>query len=60
VGEGGVVVGQELQGPLANAAAVVNTRTADGEDLFEIIKSWEQHKGQTIDASYAAVAREQG
>jgi hypothetical protein len=53
-------VGQELQGPLANAAAVVNTRTADGEDLFEIIKSWEQHKGQTIDASYAAVAREQG
>jgi hypothetical protein len=54
-----VVMNQESLGPPANVAAATNTRTADGEDLFEIIKSWEQHKNQAIDASYAAIAREQ-
>ncbi|KAI4801046.1 hypothetical protein E4T44_11044 [Aureobasidium sp. EXF-8845] len=47
--ETGAVANQELheaRQPLEVAAAVSNTRTADGEDLFEIIKSWEQHKGQ--------------
>jgi hypothetical protein len=55
-----VVMNQESLGPPTNVAAATNTRTADGEDLFEIIKSWEQHKNQAIDASYAAIAREQG
>jgi hypothetical protein len=55
-----VVMNQERREPLANVAATTSVRTADGEDLFEIIKSWEQHKNQAIDASYAAIAREQG
>jgi hypothetical protein len=55
-----VVMNQEPQGSPANmAATTTNVRTADGEDLFEIIKSWEQQKNQAIDASYAAIAREQ-
>jgi hypothetical protein len=61
--ENGAVANQkshEAQQPLVVAAAASNSRTADGEDLFEIIKSWEQHTSQTIDASYAAVARKQG
>jgi hypothetical protein len=61
--ETGAVANQEsheARQPLEFAAAASNTRTADGEDLFEIIKSWEQHKSQTTDASYAAVDREQG
>lgn len=58
----GVVMNQEPRGLPENMAAATSVRTADGEDLFEIIKSWEQHKGQgqAIDASYAAIAREQG
>ena len=58
----GVVMNQEPRERPVDLAAAINARTADGEDLFEIIKSWEQHKGQaqTIDASYATVAREQG
>jgi hypothetical protein len=54
--EGDAVVSPEGREP---REAPVNTRAADGEDLFEIIKSWEQHKNQTLDASNAAVAREQ-
>jgi len=58
----GVVINQEPRERPVDLAAAINARTADGEDLFEIIKSWEQHKGQaqTIDASYATITREQG
>ncbi|KAI4723467.1 hypothetical protein E4T48_00309 [Aureobasidium sp. EXF-10727] len=44
--------------PIA-ATATVTSRTAGGEDLIQVIKSWEQHKNQAIDASYAGVAKEQ-
>ena len=39
--------------------ATTNSRTADGEDLLEMIKSWEQRKAQAFDAAHTATAREQ-
>lgn len=41
------------------ATAVASSRTADGEELFEHLKSWEQRKAQAFDALYAATAKEQ-
>lgn len=41
------------------ATTVTSSRTADGEELFEMIKSWEQRKAQAFDALYAATAKEQ-
>ncbi|CAD0113759.1 unnamed protein product [Aureobasidium uvarum] len=43
----------------AATTAMATSRTASGEDLFRVIKSWEQCKNQAIDASYAGVAKEQ-
>lgn len=41
------------------ATTVTSSRTADGEELLEMIKSWEQRKAQAFDALYAATAKEQ-
>ncbi|KAG9669655.1 hypothetical protein KCU95_g17436, partial [Aureobasidium melanogenum] len=41
------------------ATAGTGSRTADGEDLFEMIKSWEQRKAQAFDAAHAASVKEQ-
>ncbi|CAD0090351.1 unnamed protein product [Aureobasidium vineae] len=43
----------------APATAMANSRTAEGEDLFQVIKSWEQRKNEAIDTSYAGIAKEQ-
>lgn len=59
-GHRGVVMNQEPQQPPPHAVAPASARTADGEDLFEIINSWNHRKNEAINASYAAIAREQG
>ncbi|KAG9524041.1 hypothetical protein E4T50_15182 [Aureobasidium sp. EXF-12298] len=49
----------EPRNPPIRATDAANSRTADGEDLFEMIKSWEQRKAQAFDAAHAASAKEQ-
>lgn len=51
---------QESLEPPAHVIAAANARTADGENLFEIINNWNHRKNEAINASYAAIAREQG
>ena len=55
-----MVTNQEPQQQPAHTVDAANARTADGEDLFEIINSWNHRKNEAINASYAAIAREQG
>ena len=54
-----MVANQEPLEPSAHAIAA-SARTADGENLFEIINNWNHRKNEAINASYAAIAREQG
>ncbi|KAG9631171.1 hypothetical protein KCU98_g17328, partial [Aureobasidium melanogenum] len=53
----------EPRNPPIRATDAANPRTADGEDLFKMIKSWEQRKAQAqaqaLDAPHAASAKEQ-
>jgi len=46
--------------PPAHVVAAANARAADGENLFEIINNWNHRKNEAINASYSAIAREQG
>ncbi|KAH0293110.1 hypothetical protein M436DRAFT_72140 [Aureobasidium namibiae CBS 147.97] len=54
-----MVANQEPLEPPAHVIAAANARAADGENLFEIINTWNHRKNEAINASYAAIAREQ-
>ncbi|CAD0097859.1 unnamed protein product [Aureobasidium mustum] len=41
------------------ATAAPDPKMAGGEDLLEMIKSWEQRKAQAFDAAHTATAKEQ-
>ena len=55
-----MVANQEPLEPPAHVVAAANARAADGENLFEIINNWNHRKNEAINASYSAIAREQG